>query len=133
MTEDLTGAGIMIMTEARTAQAMTLETAMGDMTERKAIHNMGNMGKRSPIMNIAIPIGTMTPGIMNGVMKKSIITPIPDMRRFQHGALLPVSELLALEVLASVVSEVQAWDGLVTARPTTRLVITTIGRPIILP
>jgi hypothetical protein len=133
MTGDLTERGTVIMTEARIPQTMTPETAMRDTTERKATHNMGNMSKRGPIMNIAIPIGTTTAGIMTGIMKKGIITPMPDLRGTQHGALPPVSELSALEALGSVVSEDQALDGSVTARPITRPAITTIDPPIILP
>jgi hypothetical protein len=130
MMEDLTELGMMTMTEA-IPQTMTSGTAIRDMTERKAIRNMGNMSKRGLIMNITVPIGTA--GIMNGVTKKGIITPTPHLRGAQRGALPPVSELSALEVLASAGSEVPASNGSDTTRPITRPAIMIIDPPIILP
>jgi hypothetical protein len=132
MTEDLTEPGITIMTEVRTPQAMTAmraeRTAMGDTMERKANLITGRM---IPIMNVILPVGTMMRGIMKRGMKRGIITAMLGPYGRQHRALAPVS-VLALEVLASEVSEVQALEHSVTARPIIHPAITTLDPPIIL-
>src|SRR3569623_481513 len=128
MTEDLTEPGIMIMTEVRTPQAMTAmkaeRTAMRDTTERKA--NL-IMRKMIPIMNVLLPVGTMLRGIMKRGMIKGIIRVLPGPYGRQRRASAPVS---VLEVLASEVSEVQALEHSVTARPIIHPANTTLDPPI---
>ena len=118
------------MTEVRTPQAMTAmraeRTAMRDTMERKANLITGRM---LPIMNITLPIGTMMRGIMKRGMKKGIITAMLGPYGRQRRGSAPVS---VLEVLASEVSEVQALEHSVTARPIIHPAITTLDPPIIL-
>jgi hypothetical protein len=132
MTEDLTEPGIMIMTAVRTPQAMTAmrakRTAMRDTTERKANLITGRM---IPIMNVILPVGTMMRGIMKRGMKKGTITAMLGPYGRQRQASGPVSVSVS-EVLASEVSEVQALEHSVTARPIIHPAITTLDPPIIL-